>query len=162
MYFLMSSAMMCEATQPVLRHFRARDYEHPVALQAARTLAPDLGKVFLEILLTQPEPMQAERRHPSDACEQITGPTESAADGGGLIRARIVDNQEFVRLTRLGQDGMQTGWKVARFVMRADNDGNPQILRHRCAFVTERRGIPTRIGHSVMGTHDDDISGVQQ
>ena len=43
---------------------------------------------------------------------------------GGLIGARVVDDQEFVGLTRLRQDGMKTSWKVTRFVMRADNDGD--------------------------------------
>jgi len=64
---------------------------------------------------------------------------------GRLIAARVVDDQDFVRPTRLRQDGMKTSWKIARFVMRADDDRDPQIPRHRCAIVLERRGIPTRI-----------------
>ena len=46
--------------------------------------------------------------------------------GARLIGARIVDDEDFVRHPRLGEQGMETGRKIARFVMRADNDADLQ------------------------------------
>jgi hypothetical protein len=54
--------------------------------------------------------------------------------GARRIGTRVVDDKDFVGNAGLGEQGVEAGWQILRFVMGADNDADPK--RHRCACLT--------------------------
>jgi hypothetical protein len=95
---------------------------------------------------------------------------------GRLIGARIVDDQKFVGDPGLGENGMKAGRKIARFIMRADNDADCHPLdsartnRARravsaiAARVVRRNAVvyPRAYLHTVKGLRDGSISNLQR
>lgn len=53
-------------------------------------------------------------------------PGDGAGDGRGVIGARIVDEQNLVRATRLRQERVQARRHIGRFVVGTDDDGDSQ------------------------------------
>src|SRR6185295_11040306 len=90
----------------------------------------------------------------ADALERLAADGEIAAVEDRADAQQVLDEQ-----LRRGREREVEG-PLARLVMRADNDADPQ--RNRCAIVAERRGIPTRMLYSLMGPRDAAISAVQQ
>jgi hypothetical protein len=69
--------------------------------------------------------------------------------GARLIGAGIVDDQDFVGDSGLGEEGMEAGSHELCLVMGADDDADPQ--RHVHAVRADCRGIPTCIYQNLTG-----------
>lgn len=71
----------------------------------------------------------------------------------GSVGARVVDDEQFVRRTRLCEQGMEARRKVGSFIVGADDHAHAESPRAMCPVAGDARAhVPSVCGGGVAGT----------